>query len=117
VPSDIDLDHSGRASQGKYHYLKSSQMGSPVDKGTISDHWFVSVETPRHWRIGSKRGHARQTITFPTESEAKQFAKAMLSDGMKMMAGTLHPHQPMRRIIGSYEINRWIEEQESNDPA
>jgi hypothetical protein len=50
--------------------------------------------------------------------EAKQFAKAMLSDGIKVMAGTLHPHQPMRRIIGSSsEINQWIEENESNDPA
>jgi hypothetical protein len=43
------------------------------------------------------------------ESEAKQFAKTMLPDGMKIMAGTLHPHQPMRRIIGSSEINQWIE--------
>ena len=60
-------------------------------KGTISNQWFVSVEAPRHWRIASKRAPARQTVTFPTESEAKQFAKAMLSDGMKIMAGTLHP--------------------------
>jgi hypothetical protein len=34
---------------------------------------------------------------------------------MKMMAGTLQPHQPMRRIIGSSEINQWIEEEESDD--
>jgi hypothetical protein len=56
-------------------------------------------------------------MTFPTEGEAKQFAKAMLSDGMKIMAGTLHPHQPIRRIIGSSEINQWIEGKESSDRA
>jgi len=88
-----------------------------VARGTISNHWFVSVEAPRQWRIASKRAHTRQTITFPTESEAKQFAKTMLSDGMKIMAGTLHPHQPIRRIIGSSEINQWIEGKESTDPA
>jgi hypothetical protein len=93
-------------------------MGSPiVAKGTISDQWFVSVEAPRQLRIASRRAHTRQTMTFPTESEAKQFAKAMLSDGMKIMAGTLHPHQPVRRIIGSSDINQWIEGKESNDPA
>jgi hypothetical protein len=80
---------------------------------TITNHWFVSVEAPKQWR--SKRTHARQTKTFPTESEAKQFAKMMLSDGTKVMAGTLHPHQPMRRVIGASEINQWIEEKESNE--
>jgi hypothetical protein len=84
-----------------------------LTRRTISDHWFVSVEAPKQWRIASKRAPARQTATFPTESEAKQFAKAILSDGMKIMAGTLHPHQPTRRIIGSSEINQWIEEEES----
>jgi hypothetical protein len=85
--------------------------GSPeLSRRTISDCWFVSVEAPRQWRLVSKRAHARQTKTFPTESEAKQFARAMLSDGMKIMAGTLHPHQPTRRIIGSSEINQWVEE-------
>jgi hypothetical protein len=29
----------------------------------------------------------------------------------------LHPHHPMRRIIGSSEINQWIEGKEGNDPA
>jgi hypothetical protein len=88
-----------------------------VAKDANSSHWFVSVEAPRHWRIASKRAHTRHTMTFPTEGEAKQFAKAMLSDGMKIMAGTLHPHQPIRRIIGSSEINQWIEGKESSDRA
>jgi hypothetical protein len=87
-----------------------------VTKGKSASHWFVSVEAPKQRRIASKRAHARHTTTFPTESEAKQFAKAMRSDGMKIMAGTLHPHQPIRRIIGFSEINQWIEGEE-DDPA
>ena len=88
-----------------------------LTRRTASDHWFVSVEAPKQWRIASKRAHTRHTRTFPTESEVKQFAKAMLSDGMKMMAGTLYPHQPIRRIIGSSEIDHWIEEEENSDPT
>jgi hypothetical protein len=53
----------------------------------ITDHWFVSVETPRDWRLVSKRAPARQTKTFPAQSEAEHFAKAMLSDGKRIMAG------------------------------
>jgi hypothetical protein len=82
-----------------------------------ADDSLVSVEAPKQWRIAPKREHTRDTITFPTESEARQFAKAMLSDGIKIMAGPLHPHQPMRRIVGSSETNQWIERDESNDPA
>ena len=84
---------------------------------TVIDHWFVSVEAPRHVRrIAEKRAFVRQTKTFPTEREAKQFAKAMLSDGMKIIAGTMNPHQPIRRIISASEISQWIEEEESDDP-
>src|SRR3974390_3094636 len=38
---------------------------------TVKSHWFVSVET---------QTFARQTKTFPTEAEAKQFAKEMLAN-------------------------------------
>jgi hypothetical protein len=46
-------------------------------------HWFVSVETPKQSRRGI-RLHVRQTKAFPTEAEAKQFAKEMLSDETKI---------------------------------
>jgi hypothetical protein len=83
----------------------------------IADRWFVSVEAPKQWRLKSSAS-TRQTKTFPTESEAKQFAKALLSKGMKILAGTLQPHQPTRRVIGPLEINQWIEEEEKdNQPS
>jgi hypothetical protein len=78
----------------------------------IINHWYVSVEVPSEWRSISPRAPSpRQTKAFPTEVEAKQFAKAMLLDGLKVNAGTLNPHQPIRRQIAASEINRWIEEE------
>jgi hypothetical protein len=53
------------------------------------------------------------TKTFPTEAEAKQYAKEMLSENDKIIAGTLlSAHQPVRRIISGSGLHRWIEEKE-----
>jgi hypothetical protein len=81
----------------------------------ITNHWFVSVQTPKHLRLrlfSSAVPRARETKSFPTEIGAKQFAKAMLSEGRKVTAGTLSPHQPIRRTITASEINQWIGEEE-----
>ena len=57
---------------------------------------------------------ARQTKTFPTEAEAKQFAKEMLSNKYRIVAGTLlRAHQPARRIISGSQLQRWIEEEDA----
>jgi hypothetical protein len=80
---------------------------------TIINHWYVSVETASRWRPTTSRApSARQTKSFPTEIAAKQFAKEMSSEGLKVTAGTLSPHQPKRRTITASEIDRWIEESE-----
>jgi hypothetical protein len=77
----------------------------------LINRWFVSVDTPKQQGpVSSRSPSVRQTKSFPTESEAKQFAKAKLSEGMKVTAGTLIPHQPSRRIIAASEITRWIDE-------
>jgi hypothetical protein len=77
---------------------------------TITNHWYVSVQAPSDWRpIISRASNRRKTKSFPTENEAKQFAKAMVSEGLKVIAGTLNPHQP-RRTITAAQIDRWIEE-------
>ena len=64
--------------------------------------------------LGSSRATVRQTKTFATESEPKQFAKEMLlSDRKNIIAGTLlSAHQPTR-IISSSQLYRWIEEEQS----
>ena len=80
----------------------------------IINHWYVSVEAPSEWRPASSRApSSRKTKPFSTEIEAKQVAKAMLADGLKVTAGTLNPHLPRRRIITAAEIDRWIAEADS----
>ena len=79
----------------------------------LANHWYVSIERPDQWRPRSSRAPApRQTKSFPTEIEAKQFARVMLSNGLKVMAGTINPHLPRRRISSASEIEQWIEESE-----
>jgi hypothetical protein len=79
----------------------------------IINRWYVSIDRPSQQRPSLSRASSpRQSKSFPTEIEAKQFAKAMLSDGYKVTAGTLNPYQPRRRIITTSEINQWIEEKE-----
>jgi hypothetical protein len=66
----------------------------------ITNHWFVSVETPKHLRLfSSVAPRPRETKSFPTEIEAKQFAIAMLSKGRKVTAGTLSPHQRYDELL------------------
>ena len=76
----------------------------------IANHWYVSVEGPSEWRPTSSRSPTpRLSKSFPTENEAKQFAREMLSKGLKVIVGTMIPHMPRRLIVAS-EIERWIDE-------
>jgi hypothetical protein len=78
-----------------------------MTRRTVTDCWFVSVEVPKLPR-GTRL--ARQTKTFPTEAEAKQYAREILSDSRNIIAGTLlNGYQPVRRIIPASDLNRWIE--------
>ena len=63
--------------------------------------WFVTV------RPVADAWNARQTKGFPTETEAKRFAKAMHSKAHYVTVIT--PRQPKRRTIASCEIPQWIE--------
>jgi hypothetical protein len=83
---------------------------------SATNRWFVSVEMPRQRRLASARTAARQTKTFPTEAEAKQYAKEMLSAKNKIIAGTLlSADQPARRINSGSQLYHWIEHEEAND--
>jgi len=79
---------------------------------TVKNHWFVSVELPKQGRIGHT--FARRTKSFPTETEAKQFAREeMLSNKYRIVAGTLlSADQPARRFISTSQLHNWIEEEE-----
>ena len=83
-------------------------------KKMMKNHWFVSVEIPKQRRSSAQAFAARQTKTFPTEAEAKQFAKEMLSNKYKIVAGTLlSVDQPARRFISGSQLYRWIEEEDA----
>jgi hypothetical protein len=63
--------------------------------------WFVSVEMPKR----SAQTSARRTKTFPTETDAKQFAKEKLSKKHHIFAGTLlGAYPPVRRIISGSKL-------------
>jgi hypothetical protein len=108
--SHIDLEQSYKKNSCAALASTTAIMGRYT---AINNHWFVSVEAPSGWRPTSPRTRLpRKTKAFPTEAEAKQFAMAMLLDGCRLNAGTLSPHQPIRRQIAASDIKRWIEEKE-----
>ena len=80
---------------------------------SVKNRWFVSVEMPKHRR--GEQTFARQTKTFPTETEAKQFAREeMLSNKYRIIAGTLlSADQPARRFISGSQLHLWVEQAES----
>jgi hypothetical protein len=77
---------------------------------TVKKRWFVSDEMPKR----SAQTSSRRTETFPTETDAKQFAKEKLSEKHHMekhhiVAGTLlGAHLPVRRIISGSQLYNWI---------
>jgi hypothetical protein len=79
-------------------------------KRTVKNHWFVSVSVPRQGRM---RTFLRRTQAFPTEADAKQFAKEMLSEKHEILAGTLlGAYQAPRRILSGWHLRRWIKQRE-----
>ena len=75
--------------------------------------WYVTFEVP--WRGTAVRGRrSRSTLTFETETEAKDFARAKFNEGLVVTAGTIIPHLP-RRAIPSGSIPSWLEEEQEQD--
>jgi hypothetical protein len=66
--------------------------------------WYVAFRRPDD----SSVVYVRNSKTFPTESDAKQFARERLEEGCDVSAGTINPHRP-RRTIGPREIISWLE--------
>jgi hypothetical protein len=67
--------------------------------------WFVSFEA----RGRSRYRSVRETKIFPSEEEARLFAKEMvLANRNNVIAGTFLSTQATRRIISSRELHNWI---------
>jgi hypothetical protein len=93
----FDLDHVWSVPRW---VLKWSAMTNMNRYKLIINRWFVSVETTKRLRLfPSATTRLREINSFPTKIEAKHFAIAR-----KATAGTLSPHQPIRRTIAASEI-------------
>jgi hypothetical protein len=95
--------------------LPTDEGSKRMARDTVKNHWFVSVEMPKR----SAQTSARRTETFPTETDAKQFAKEVLSKKRhrqehRIVAGTLlGAYLPVRRIISGSQLFSWVGEEES----
>jgi hypothetical protein len=69
------------------------------------DTWYVSFE-PNDRLPGNKY---RMTETFRNEQDAKEFAKARMTDSSNVTAGTLNPLMP-KRTISSKQVLDWLDE-------
>ena len=79
---------------------RGDHLAKPINR------WFVLVRP-----VGAS-WCKRQTRGFPAETQAKLYAKSMLSDRNYVTAGTMSPHQPRRRNIDASDIQGWIEEKD-----
>jgi len=74
---------------------------------TVKNHWFVSVKRQNNFGLRPRRNLPDRLKPFPTEAEAKQFAKEMLSNKYKVVGGTLlSADQPARRFISGSQLHR-----------
>jgi hypothetical protein len=70
--------------------------------------WYITFEVQKRGTLPRRRS-PRETRTFATEAEAKQFARAKLDEGLVVYAGTINPHLP-KQIIPSSRMSSWLEE-------
>ena len=59
--------------------------------------WYISFEPAIRER---DRIYRRETRTFPSEADAKAFARMILDRALRISAGTINPVKP-KRVIGS----------------
>jgi len=77
----------------------------------MSPTWYVTVELHKSGVLPKPRS-PRLTTTFETQTEAKEFARTKLREGLIVFAGTINPFVP-RQHIPSHCIATWlIEDQE-----
>jgi len=67
--------------------------------------WYISFEPANR---GKDRIYRRETKTFPSEAEAKAFARMIVDRALRISAGTINPVQP-KQVIGSKQgLSEWL---------
>jgi hypothetical protein len=64
--------------------------------------WFVTFEVQKRGPWPKGRRTPRRTKTFETETEAKDFARSKLNEGLVVFAGTVNPYLPKQLIPSSF---------------
>jgi hypothetical protein len=72
--------------------------------------WYVTFEVQKRGVL-PKRRSPRETKSFETEAEAKNFARDRLNEGLVVFAGTLNPYLP-RQVIPSHSIAAWVADEQ-----
>jgi len=75
----------------------------------VSAIWYVTFEIRQRGLLHQRTRNPRETRTFATEAEAKEFARSKLDEGLVVFAGTLNPYLP-RQLIPSQRIADWLVE-------
>jgi len=71
----------------------------------MKNSWYVSYESG----LTTAGGHyRRQTKSFSSEEEAKDFAQALVARGVRVTAGTINPVHPRRLLATEQEISDWL---------
>jgi hypothetical protein len=76
--------------------------------------WYVTVEVQKSGTLPRRRS-PRETSTFETETEAKDFARAKFKEGLAVYAGTINPYSP-KQLIPSSKIPSWLQHGEEAAP-
>ena len=77
--------------------------------------WYVTFEVHKRGTL-QKRRSPRETKTFGTEKEAREFAREKFNEGLIVHAGTVIPHLP-RRTVTSNDVPGWLDDQRDREPA
>jgi hypothetical protein len=72
----------------------------------MPDTWYVTFEPHKRGTLPRPRC-PRQTMTFASEAEARQFARAKVNEGLTVFAGTINPHTP-KQLIPADRITHWL---------
>ena len=82
--------------------------------GATTPSWYVTFEVRKRGILPKQRS-PRETKTFATEAEAKNFARSKLEEGLSVFAGTINPHSP-KRVVPSSQIYAWLTDEPAGEP-
>lgn len=83
--------------------------------GPMNPTWYVTFEIRKSGTLLKQRS-PRETRTFATEDEAKQFARGKFDEGLAVFAGTINPQLPRRLILAS-DIQAWLSDDRDSTSA